>query len=159
MIRQFKQALAAIATLPGLLEGLQLAVRDLLSHLSDTGPSDERIAHLQAQVEQLAGAQHQTLAEAEAMLQRAQSQLKASRAAEERARGMMKRAQETEESEEGDEAGPDPFEEYGRAFQAEYAQGGAENGVQPVPGAMAADPRQVARTEKEALRALKFGGY
>lgn len=146
MISRFKAALEALITIPALLASLAEAVQEAASGPRRDDDLAQRVAALERE-------RASVLAEAEALITRAESRFGAARASEERSRGMLKRAEALAGVEDGDEESEDPFEAYGDLFQRSYGAGGQEDGVQPVP------PGVAPVSGKDLARAMKWGGF
>lgn len=142
---RISEALEALAALPGVIHASAQAVQGGIT-------DSPELADVRLRVEALERERQQLLAEVEALTNRAESKLAASRAAEERARGMKNRAEELTRSVEGDEEGEEGLEELAAYLQSRDAGGGGNGGVHPVR-------EDVGRplSGKEAAKAYKYG--
>lgn len=146
MIARIKAALDALPRLTALLEAL-------VGVLSEAAQRVQGADQLEGRVDDLERGLSQVYAEAEALVTRAESRFGAARAAEERARGMERRAQALSGGDEGDEEGAAPLDAYLRALQDGHAPGGQEEGVQPVHQAVEPplDGKELARRRKYGM--------
>lgn len=90
-------------------------------------------------------------ASSEALVLRAEGHLKAARSAEERARGMVNRAEQLSEADEGDEEGLEGLQEWAQLIRAGNDEGGGEEAVPPVYSRV-----EARRAGKAAAKAVKF---
>lgn len=153
MIKAFRQLVDA---LQGIAAGIADAVTlgaSLLEELQKRGAGAEGV---EARLEALERSRALWEAEMEGVLLEAENKFKASRSAEERSRGMLKRAQALTDSEEGDFEGiADLPEEYLEALRARDAAAGEAEGMHPLHAGLEARPPL---TGRERARLLKFGG-
>lgn len=134
-------------TLQGLIEAIT-AVGTLLAGVLEALHQHGSVANRVAALEQ---AQSVWQAEVEARLIKADSVLKAARAAEERTRVLANKARDAEGAEGGGDEGEEAVRRFLEAVQAGHAAGSEAEGVQPLRSGVAARPG------KAASRAAKWG--
>lgn len=150
MIAWFKALLEALQSLN---HGL-FRVCGMLEEVSQRIPTDDA---LQERVEALERSRATWEAEVEGQLMKAESKFKVARASEERARGMMKRAEEAEEAGEGDEEILEEVPDwYIDLVREGHAGGGEAGGVQPVREDVEGNSGRPA-AGKDQAKALKWG--
>lgn len=147
--------IAAFKRLPGALQEIATTLRracellsSLLEHLDTDGSAEERLSALER-------SRTQWEAQVEAEILSSDSKYKQARAAEERARGMMQRAEKLQESvgelEEGEEDIP---QEYLDLIRQSHGAGGEEEAVQSMPANVGRAP-----TRKDRAKAAKWGRF
>lgn len=146
-----------IRQLPESLHALAAAVRRGADVLDGARGPLEDLARVEGRLEELERSRALWEAEMEAALETAEHRVRTARAAEERSRGMEKRAKAlTEAAREGDEEGEgegdDWIERYVEALGRRDGAGGAPGGVPPVREDVAGD-----LTGRERARRTKFG--
>jgi len=146
----FKRISRSIDGLRLEMNAMTKTVRLMSERAQESGNSDvlsERVSTLEGRIEAVLG-------QVEGALTRAESLKGAARASEERERNHAKRAEgflEAVRSAEGSEE-TDPFEQAGRAWQDQLAEGndGENGGLSPLPSSVEGrrDGREVARAAK-----------
>lgn len=144
----------AIRDLPKALAGLLQAINGL----ADLVHADVELRTAQGDFEARLEAveRHQATVESEvaAALTEVEARFRAARAAEERTRHALRRANgDHDEALEGDEEGPNPFQAYLEQLRRGDARGGEEEGVPPVHAPVATREQQ-----KALIKARKWAG-
>jgi hypothetical protein len=136
---------------------LSEAVQALRSDLASQAPApvpDVRVDSLDARLSELESSVSVTVAEAKALVMEAKEQLRQARAADERARYKLRKAEELEE--ELEEGGRDSAD-WLHDVPVGDAGGGPENGVLPMPAPVAGARRPNRRELARAYRASLMG--